>query len=280
MVQVIYIDILFCINLFINYFILLATSKILNISTKLYRLLLAATFGAFYSLVIFLPYFSNVLLFLSFLICSVVIILICFNFSSFKAFIKILVCFFIINLSFAGSLILLRRLFNIKAIIIKNGILYFDFSPITFIVSCIISYIIIRIAQMLNIKFRYKNNTIPIQVFFNGKHLNLSSKLDTGNNLVEPFSSLPVIIVKKQSLEKFLNCRELFSANLVKKLKVRMIPYKSVGKAGGILKGFKADYVCIFNEKTMNKRDAYIAICENNILPDEFDALLNPALLD
>lgn len=280
MVQVIYIDILFCINLFINYFILLATSKILNISTKLYRLLLAATFGAFYSLVIFLPYFSNVLLFLSFLICSVVIILICFNFSSFKAFIKILVCFFIINLSFAGSLILLRRLFNIKAIIIKNGILYFDFSPITFIVSCIISYIIIRIAQMLNIKFRYKNNTIPIQVFLNGKHLNLSSKLDTGNNLVEPFSSLPVIIVKKQSLEKFLNCRELFSANLVKKLKVRMIPYKSVGKAGGILKGFKADYVCIFNEKTMNKKDAYIAICEDNILSDEFDALLNPALLD
>ena len=133
---------------------------------------------------------------------------------------------------------------------------------------------------MLNIKFRYKNNTIPIQVFLNGNHLNLSSKLDTGNNLVEPFSSLPVIIVKKQSLEKFLNCRELFSANLVKKLKVRMIPYKSVGKAGGILKGFKADYVCIFNEKTMNKRDAYIAICENNILPDEFDALLNPALLD
>lgn len=280
MEHVIYIDILFCINLFINYFILLATGKFLNITPKTYRLILAAVFGAVYSLIIFLPYLSLALLILSFLICCSIIILICFRVTNLKTFIKILLCFFIINFSFAGCLFLLRKLFNTNAIIIKNGILYFDFSPLTFLVACVISYIIIRLAQILNLKFNSKNDIIPIQIYLDGKHCNLNSKLDTGNNLTEPFSSLPVVVVKKQSLEKILPPKGLFSAKLVKKLKFRMIPYKSVGKTSGVLKGFKADYICICDKKSLYKKDAYIAICEDNTLSDEFDALLNPVLLE
>lgn len=280
MEHVIYIDILFCINLFINYFILLATSKFLNITPKTIRLVLAAVFGAFYSLIIFLPYLNLFLLALSFLICCSIIILICFRISNFKSFVKILLCFFIINFSFAGCLFLLRKLFKTSAIIIKNGVLYFDFSPITFILACVISYIIIRLAQILNIKFNPKSNIIPIQIYLDGKHCNLNSKLDTGNDLVEPFSSLPVVVVKKQCLKEILPIESPFSAKLAKKLKFRMIPYKSIGKTSGILKGFKADYICICDEKSLYKKDAYVAICEDKALSDEFDAILNPILLD
>ena len=55
MKQVIYIDVLIIVNLFVNYFILLTTSKFLNLKLKLSRLILGEILGAIYSLYIFIP---------------------------------------------------------------------------------------------------------------------------------------------------------------------------------------------------------------------------------
>ena len=46
MKQVIYVDVLVAINLFVNYFLLLATAKFFSLSVKRYRILLASALGA------------------------------------------------------------------------------------------------------------------------------------------------------------------------------------------------------------------------------------------
>ena len=89
MVYEIYIDILICTNIFINYFVLLALSKIFNIDFKKYRLILASFLGGIYSFLIFLPdnlfFIGLILKFLA----SLSIILLAFKISSFLNFIKI-----------------------------------------------------------------------------------------------------------------------------------------------------------------------------------------------
>ena len=53
--MVIYADILVVINLFVNYFLLLITKRILHVCVRRIRILCGAVFGGLYSLIIFAP---------------------------------------------------------------------------------------------------------------------------------------------------------------------------------------------------------------------------------
>ncbi len=278
MQQVIYIDVLLCLNLFINYLVLLISEKFLNLKAKNYRLMLASFFGALCSLLIFFPYIGRILLLLISFCCAVLINLICYGFKSFRFLMKASVCFIFINFSFAGIIFLLCNISKTNNAMVKNGIVYFNISPKLFIFMCIVSYIIIRVVQILNIKFNHSNSTYRTQIYLGNKHCNLISKIDTGNSLIEPFSSLPVIVVNKKSLKQLLPFEEIISPEQASKLKYRMIPFNSVGKSG-VLKGFKPDYINIYTGNKIKKKEAYVAICDDDILNDGFDALLNPDLL-
>ncbi len=255
------------------------TSKFIhNIKSK-YRLLLAALIGAFYSLIILLPYLSRVVLFFISVLYSMFMILIAFGFSSAFSFFKTVAYFFFINFSFAGIMFLLYNLLNNNSILVKNGIVYFDFSPTVFVFLCCVSYFIIRLMQVINLKLNPSNDIFRTQIHIGENYCNLNAKVDTGNSLVEPFSMLPVIVVNKQSLKAILPQYEQGSIEDATRLKYRMIPFNSVGK-DGVLKSFRPDYVSIYKENKRIKKDAYVAICEDNYLNCEFDALLNPILLE
>ena len=100
--QVIYIDVLLCVNLLINYVILILGAKLLNLRIKRKRLILSALMGSFYSIFIFFDQINLLLSLFIKLLMSITIILIAYGFINTRSFVKSIVTFYFINFIFGG----------------------------------------------------------------------------------------------------------------------------------------------------------------------------------
>lgn len=280
MKQVIYIDVLIIVNLFVNYFILLTTSKFLNLKLKLSRLILGEILGAIYSLYIFIPEPNLFISILIKLFMSIIMVAVSFEFRTIQQFLKIIVCFYAVNFAFSGIMFALWCAFKPNGMIINNDIVYFNISPITLIVSTVISYIIIEIINRVIEKKQLKSSKYEIGIKFKDKYIVLNAKIDTGNLLKEPFSNLPVIVVKKSEINLLIPEFNIFenieNQNEIKKLKIRIIPFKTVSGTG-ILPAFKPEYVVL---KGNLKKQAYVAVCSDEYFSEGISCLVNPEILD
>lgn len=280
MKQVIYIDVLIIVNLFVNYFILLTTSKFLNLKLKLSRLILGEILGAIYSLYIFIPEPNLFISILIKLFMSIIMVAVSFEFRTIQQFLKIIVCFYAVNFAFSGTMFTLWCFLKPNGMIINNDIVYFNISPLTLIILTVVSYIIIEIINRVIEKKQLKSSEYEIGIKFKDKYIVLNAKIDTGNLLKEPFSNLPVIVVKKSEINLLIPEFNIFESienqNEIKKLKIRMIPFKTVSGTG-ILPAFKPEYVVL---KGNLKKQAYIAVCSDEYFSEGISCLANPEILD
>ena len=286
MKQVIYIDILIAVNLFINYFLLVATAKFLCLKWKTWRLILGEILGAVYSLYILIPEFN---LFFSIIIkffMSFTIIWATFGAKSIKTFAKTLVCFYSVNFAFSGIIFAAWCVFHPNGMAINNGVVYFNISPVMLILSTLISYMLIELINRIVGKKEHKTRWCDVSIKLGNKSMILKAKVDTGNSLREPFSNLPVIVARKSSIAEILPKDILFdmadnsktNLNMFEniKYKMRMVPFKTVS-GDGLFPAFKPSSVSIAGGPEKN---AYIAVCPNQTLPEETCALINPDLID
>ena len=286
MKQTIYIDILIAVNLFINYILLLLTAKFLSLKWKSIRLVFGEILSGIYSLYILFPETNLFLSILVKLIMSITIVWCVFGFKSLKSFIKITLCFYAINFLFSGMMLGLWILFRPSSMEMNNGVVYFNISPLVLIASTIVSYFIIEIFYRIIGKNHIKNSFYEIKINIEDSPVKLRAKVDTGNILREPFSNLPVIIVRKSTAEKIIppkllglldnyyqNTNNISSYEV--KYSIRMVPFKTVA-GSGVLPAFKLKN--IINPEGILKK-AYIAICPDGTLSEEIGALINPELI-
>ncbi|MDE7235957.1 MAG: sigma-E processing peptidase SpoIIGA, partial [Helicobacter japonicus] len=218
MKQTIYLDVLICVNLFINYFLLLAVAKFLKIYFKRKRIIAAAVLGAFYSLYILLPKINIIVSFLIKVIISVTIIICAFGFHSIKQFLKQFLCFYSINFAFCGTMFAIWYFIAPRNLIVKNGITYFNISPLLLVTTTLISYTVTRIIQKVTGQEVPDDLFCDIVIEQSGNTQKVRAKIDTGNSLKEPFSQLPVLIVEKRTVEKVVPKK-------YKPNKFRIVPY-------------------------------------------------------
>ena len=286
MKQTIYIDILIAVNLFINYILLLLTAKFLSLKWKSIRLVFGEILSGIYSLYILFPETNLFLSILVKLIMSITIVWCVFGFKSLKSFIKITLCFYAINFLFSGMMLGLWILFRPSSMEMNNGVVYFNISPLVLIASTIVSYFIIEIFYRIIGKNHIKNSFYEIKINIEDSPVKLRAKVDTGNILREPFSNLPVIIVRKSTAEKIIppkllglldnyyqNTNNISSYEV--KYPIRMVPFKTVA-GSGVFPAFKPKN--IINPEGILKK-AYIANCPDRTLSEEIGALINPELI-
>lgn len=286
MKQTIYIDILIAVNFFINYILLLLTAKFLSLKWKSIRLVFGEILSGIYSLYILFPETNLFLSILVKLIMSITIVWCVFGFKSLKSFIKITLCFYAINFLFSGMMLGLWILFRPSSMEMNNGVVYFNISPLVLIASTIVSYFIIEIFYRIIGKNHIKNSFYEIKINIEDSPVKLRAKVDTGNILREPFSNLPVIIVRKSTAEKIIppkllglldnyyqNTNNISSYEV--KYPIRMVPFKTVA-GSGVFPAFKPKN--IINPEGILKK-AYIAICPDRTLSEEIGALINPELI-
>ncbi len=277
--RVIYIDILICINLIVNYFLLLMTSRFIGLPLRRLRLVLGAGVGAIYSFYILLPRINIWLSFVIKILMSVTIVICAFKFMSIKMVIKATLCFLFISISFSGLMSMLWYSGFPKNLYVNNECIYINISPIVFIAYTLISYCIIKCINIVIGRQMPKKLMYHTYVEFKGKSVSFISKLDTGNVLKEPFSTLPVMIVEKRYIEKIipkdlsniidhLNSSDLFEHGY------RLVSFSTVSGTG-VLPSFKPDKVIV----DKNIKECYIAICPNRTLSSGICALIGTDFL-
>lgn len=293
MEQVVYVDVLLASNLIINYLMLLSVSRLLRHKAKKTRLFLGALSGALYSLVIFFPIISFTYSALMKLLFSMLIVLISFGFMNERRFALTLIAFYAINFSFAGIMFALWLFLAPNGLLINNGIVYFDISPLMLILLSVLSYMLIKLYSLL---FSHKapvKSAFDLTIYADGKSATVKGIVDTGNTLTEIFSEEPVIIVEWDSLKRILpdslkfSFYAILSNNSPKNdfpagkwsARFRVIPYNSVGSSG-LLPAFKPDIIILKNKDIcFEVKDTYIAACKDNLANGEFSALINPEVL-
>lgn len=281
MTQVIYADVLFIINTYITYALLVLTEIISCVKTSRLRITLAAFLGGAYSLIILIPEISDLTVTLSRLPVAVIFILTAFTIKSPKVFFRLFSCFFLTNFVFAGLMLALWYFLNPQNMYLGGFVIYFDIEPLTLIILTAICYFIVKvISSMIKIK-QPKNTIFNLKVHINGKVIPLLAFYDTGNNLFDPFTGKPVIIVSAKSLNQIFPKDDLIYEQAVAAgLCVRFIPCSVLG-ADIILPCFTCDRVQIKGiEITIENAEAVIAITKDKIKGGEFSAILPSGIFD
>lgn len=266
--RTIYVDVLLSLNLFINYFLLLAVSKFLSWEGKRGRLLLASLAGAFYSLTILLPELPDLLSLLLKLLVSGVIIRIAWPFRGWLPFFKAVAVFYLINFAFAGFMLAIWYFIAPEGLTIRNSVVYFSVSPVLFLFLTVLSYLTIRLLQRITGKNRLQQTQCQVTIFYKGQKITCDACVDTGNRLEEPFSGYPVIVIEKEKCP-----------TLPQEEPCRFIPFRAV-HTEGLLKAFRPERVVIrYGNKETQCKNVYIAMSETPLSAGNFSALINPDLI-
>lgn len=259
----IYVDVLFVLNFFITYLLLMLTKALIKTTAKAYRLLLGALIGGLYSLIIFAPSLGIFSTVFGRLLISLIIVLTAFGFKRAAVFFKTAACFYFSNLIFLGVILAIWLTVKPESILINNDTVYFDIPAAVLLVLAMISYIIsILIIKLYNYTIS-KKEIYSLTIIKGNSEQHLFAFLDSGNRLTEPFSNYPVIIADKNKI--------CFEAE-------RIIPYNTVG-GEGMLKAFKPDKIIVSNGKKSFESDrVYVAM--SNVDSKDFSAILNPQLMN
>lgn len=288
----IYIDVVLIENLIMNFIILLATGIVLKEKIKTVRLLLASLLGAIYSVISYmsiLEIYSNIILKI---ILSVVIVYVAFNPQTMKKMWKDILIFYLTSFVFGGAAFALIYIVKPQDILMKNGLFLGTYPLKTIILGAIVAFIIIITAfTIVRTKITKKDMFCKVEIQINGKKIETTAMLDTGNLLKEPITNTPVIVVEHTLLydcipKEILNhLDELLGGefdNISEKIKeeymakLKFIPFSSLGKQNGMLLGMKAESVKIKDGEREEEKDNVIVGIYNKSLTKrgEYRALL------
>ncbi|WP_427338505.1 sigma-E processing peptidase SpoIIGA [Caloranaerobacter sp. DY30410] len=284
-------------NFIINFIILYVTKRFTRTETTRLRLTLAALIGAVYTLVVFYPKLSFMVNFTMKLTVSILIVVVAFNPITLKKFLKLIATFYIVSFVFAGSALALFYLIDVDSYI-GNGIFYIKDFPIKILVFAIVtSWILIKYTwSYIYGKISKDKILVPITISLKNREVHIIALVDTGNSLKDPLTDTPVIIVQFSAIKKILpeKTKKFFEMHDVKDLrlilpflqelgqdlKIRVIPFKTIGQENGVLFGFKPDKV-IIKDQDRAITNIIVGIYNDKLSNDnKYEALLHPELLN
>lgn len=291
-----YLDAFLMENLLMNFAVLYITAWLVRIKPSIPRLTLSALLGAAYSCYSFLIGFGSDWMFgLSKVIVSFLMLLIAFHFVNIKSLLKMFAAFYGAGFLMAGAILGIMFAFKIPGQV-ENGVIcwYYSSTALSLIMGVLTTVLIVK--TFLEI-FRRKevDNGLraDLKVELNGKHLQFSGLLDTGNELRDPLSGTPIVVIEYKRL------RDLFDEKTQKQLdnaddlvnafgsiddfkrRLRLIPFKSIGKSAGVLPGIRTDRLYItYGGKTNVTENSVLCVSNQSLsAAGEYEAIINPDIL-
>ncbi len=283
--RTIYIDVLIFVNMFVNYFILLATEKVCKQKVSFWRRVAGDAVASASSLIILLPDMGILLTILTRVLISAVVVLASFGFSNFKRFITLVGGFYSVSFAYAGICFALWLAVKPDGLVINNDAVYFNISPLLLMVTSLVSYGILILCR----KFFGKEDTslnYQIEITVNNKTVKTTALLDSGNKLYDAFSNTPVVIAEfsqiksivSESETKYLMNKNYADPGATSLSGYRLIPYSVIG-GKGLLPAFRADRVIIIKgKKQYDISKCLIAVSED--LGGSFGAIINKDLIE
>ena len=272
---VIYADVLFVLNVYITYALLMLTALFLGITPRRLRLLSASVIGGLGSLFILVPGINAFFLgFLRVVLCLVFSI-IAFSYKGIRQLLRQSVTFLAVNFLFAGIMFALWYFVAPSAVYYNSGIVYFDIDTLSLVLITAVCYFAVKLFGFVTKLKSPKNMLYELSVYIMGDVITLRGFLDTGNNLKDPFTASDVIIVSRSALENYFPFDKTISDIISQSpLKIRFLPCGTVA-GNKLLPVFKADKVRIRGVSAdFTVHSVMVAVCDENIKNGEFQALL------
>jgi len=250
----VYIDLLFIEDLIYNYVILVGVSILLTRITNFKKILLSSIIGTIPIIFIFLN-ISNVLVFFLSFVFSIIMSVIAFSYKDIIYTIKNIFYMYTTCIFIAGSI----NLINI------NLLPKIDNYLLNVIILIILSPIItlIYLKSISKIKTNY-SNYYKVDIYLTGQEkITITSFLDTGNKLIDPYKHRPIILINK----KLIN---------IEKQKVILVPYNTVNNHD-LLKCIKGDKIYIHN---IGYRKNFLIGLIDEVNIEGAECILNQKLLE
>ena len=254
----IYVDLLFFINVFFDFILLLSVSLILRRSVKIIRLIFGALVGGIS--IVFLFYNINSLqLFFLKIIIAILMCLVTFKFIDIKYFIKNILYLYLVSIVLGGFLYFLNIEFSYK----NNGLIFYheglgiNLIFIIVVTPIIMFFYVNEQKKLKNIYSKYYKVEI---IFKNDKKILLNGYLDTGNNLKDPYKNRPIVLVEYEKIKKYIEgSKEL------------LVPYHVLNRSD-ILRCIKVNKLIINNKEYFN---ILIGLSFNKFFIDGINCILN-----
>ena len=283
----VYIDVLFIVNLIINYFLLLITSVFSKAVCNRVRILIAAAFGGLYCVFAFVSDIEFIQSAVLKILSTIVIALIAFKYKSISHYIRCLIILFAIGFLFGGIVYGTYFLTNASFMTIKNSIVYIHISPILLIISSVVCYLGTLLFNYILKPRQLQETVYSVTVEYKGNRVSASGFMDTGNNLTDIFTDYPVILCNYETVKTLFDNTESLcfqdnvaswsSPRLIKNF--RVIPVSTVG-GSALLPAFKPDAVLLeATGKTFEIDRVLIAVFNTKSYNSQHKIILNPELI-
>ncbi len=299
----VYLDVVFLINLLMDYAILWATARFGQLAASRKRLFAGALIGATYCIALLIPGLTFLYGLVFRLLLSLIIIGVAFAPLTLSKFLRACGYFYLIAFCMGGAILgslyllssnpelfmtvtrMVRGLTEVPAIWLLAGI----------VVAVILGkWGAALIRRTINKAFF----RVPLTISIEGQNLTIPALLDTGNQLKDPLTQAPVVIAEYAAVETFLppELKEVFQRSpeldlksmaeeLSKSLwssRFRLIPFSSIGKHHGMLLGLRPDEVSIqVEDRKVVTQNVVVGIYNKPLCPQgSYRALLHPDLLE
>lgn len=249
----IYVDVLFLLNLIVNYIVLASTAFISGKQCDIKRCILASAVGALYSTLIFFPELSalNILIFK--IIVSFAIVFLAFRFINAFSYFRLVIIFYTINFLYGGGMYVFYRFTSLGSKMnYSNGEFYIDLPLWLIILLCIGFYFLVKILSKIINENTISEKIIKLKIVVKEQSTVVTALLDTGNALYDPISMLPVMLIEKSVASKLVDVKNLFSTNknedfykLFARHNFRIIPFRDAAGNKSSIYAFKPDSISV-----------------------------------
>lgn len=272
-----YVDIIFLENVFMNSIILLATGIILKDKTKIIRNLISSSIGAVYAIIIYTSHielYSNIFLKI---MLPLVIVYISFKPQNTKSMLKHIIIFYLTSFTFGGVAFALLYFIRPQDILFQNGVLTGTYPIKMILAGGIVGFAIVVISfKNIKGKLNKKDMYCNVKLCERENKKVITAIIDTGNFLKDPITKIPVIVAEIDSLDGLFPSEILHNASKIINggdidlgeyaSKIRVIPFKSLGKDNGLLLGIKIDKAYIeYQDNVHEIKNIIVGIYNGNL---------------
>ena len=246
---VVYIDLLFMLNLTANYLLLLGSGRVAGCPLKRIRIGLGAAAGALYAVAVFLPGAQ----WLSAWPCKgasgILMTLIAFGGQS--RLLRVTAIFFTASAALAG-LVLGAELLGGNGLTVQNGVFYSAVDIRLLLLLFVLCYFLMSLLFRRTGRHR-AGELVALEIRLHGKTITMTALRDSGHSLTDPVTNRTVVVAEHRYLAETLpdeidprdpisglrRCQELGLKG------ARLIPYRAVGVDCGMLLALKTDSVSV-----------------------------------
>lgn len=272
--KVIYADVLFAINLSVDYLLLFGTARLAGAKFERLKGLSGAFLGAAYSFIIFFDIQKSVFV-LSKIAVSAIMVVLTFGKRKISETARLTAIFYICGFIFSGFMMLMNSLFGADEFFVKGGIIYFELSAMEIVISGTVAFAITEIMRRLFRHGEAEGKSI-VKICYGGRSTVLKGFTDTGNSLCEPISGSPVAVAFWDSVMKILpeeTAAEIENDELSTDIRIKSVFCRTVSGTA-MLKAFRPERFLVRNENgEFEAEDILVAISkevpENTVILGE-----------